>query len=184
MSFVGSKAYQDQAQVVVGAGAEVPDGKLVSAHASSALGSTAAVAKCPAPECQPARTMTGYDANAGAGFKAAVEHLVCDWPAVTGSLLFGFPAYRAEDSVFAVIDSHGVALARLPESTEDQLAANWETGPFTAYGQTIDRWVYVEATVDDLEALGPFVRESYETALSGTAAVPPPTDHPDTDPGA
>lgn len=118
----------------------------------------------------------GYDASAGAGLKSAFEERVVGWPDVTATVLFGFPAYRVQGTVFAVLETDAVALTRLPFAGRVRLAEDHDVGPFEAYGQTIDSWVSVETSGRGLDSLVPFVRESYETARSGTAPVPPPDD--------
>lgn len=120
--------------------------------------------------------MDASDAAANPDLQAAFEDLVGDWPDVTSELLFGYRAYRAGETVFAVLDADGVALTRMPAASRTQLAGERETGPFEAYGQTIDSWIHVPVSPGDLESLAPFVRESYDRARSGTASVPPPAD--------
>lgn len=66
--------------------------------------------------------------------------------------------------------------ARLPTGGREELVDEHDAGPFEAYGQTIGSWVRVETTATDLDELVPFVRESYQRARSGTAAVPPPDE--------
>lgn len=86
------------------------------------------------------------------------------------------PGLPGDETVFAVLDTDAVVLTRLPAAGRKQLADEHDTGPFEAYDQTIGSWVSVETDGRDLDSLVPFVRESYETARSGTAAVPPPDD--------
>jgi hypothetical protein len=42
--------------------------------------------------------------------------------------------------------------------------------------QTIGSWVHVTVDPEDLDALVPFVRASYEAALAESRVVPPPDD--------
>lgn len=121
--------------------------------------------------------MTGDDLRTDAGLAAVFEQTVRDWPGVAGTDLFGYRAYEADGTVFAVLDAEGVALTRLPGEAAQRLATDHETGPFEAYGRTIGKWEYVRMGADDLDALVPYVRESYEAAHSGTGSVPPPDDH-------
>lgn len=86
--------------------------------------------------------------------------------------MFGCPSYRAGGTLFAVLVTDGVALTRLLDDRREQVGQSFETGPFQAGDWTVTKWVQV--TIDDasrLDALRPFVRASYETALeeSGTS---------------
>lgn len=108
---------------------------------------------------------------------ARFDELVRDWADVATDDLFGFRAYRANGTVFAVLDGDAVVLTRLPAAAETDLAADRETGPFEAYGQMIDSWVRVPVTGDRVGELRPYVRGSYEAAHSGTTSVPPPEEH-------
>lgn len=108
--------------------------------------------------------------------RAAFESVVCEWGGVTTEQLFGFPAYRADGRLFAVLDAGGVALTRLPPEHANRLNETHETGTFEAYGQSIGKWDYVESDVDHLQAVVPYVEESYDAARSDTRSVPPPKD--------
>lgn len=122
--------------------------------------------------------MTADDSPPADALRDAFEEIVFEWPDVTNERLFGFPAYRAGETVFAVLGADGVALTRLPAAATDEVAAEFATRPFEAYGQTIGRWTYVLVPAGELDRLGPFVRESYERARSGTTSVPPPEEGP------
>lgn len=118
----------------------------------------------------------GDDESTEAALQSAFEERVLAWPDVTATVLFGFPAYRVQETVFAVLDTGAVVLTRLPAGGRERLADEYPVGPFEAYGQTIDSWVRVDATGVTLDSLLPFARESYERARSGTTPVPPPDD--------
>ncbi|MDX1748448.1 MAG: TfoX/Sxy family protein [Halobacteriales archaeon] len=111
--------------------------------------------------------MTYFDEDAGAALQSAFEEVVMDWPDVTATTMFGCPSYRADDTLFAVLVTDGVALTRLPADRREQVAKAFHGKPFLAGDRTVPKWVQV--TVDDvadLRALVPHVKASYESALS------------------
>lgn len=111
--------------------------------------------------------MKYFDDEAGAALQAAFEAVVLEWPDVTGTTMFGCPSYQADGTLFAVLVTDGVALTRLPESHREQVAREFESGPFQAGEQTVTKWVQV--TIDDvamLDSLEPHVRASYDSARS------------------
>ncbi len=111
--------------------------------------------------------MQYFDEERGETLRTAFESLVLDWPGVTAKTMFGCPSYQADGTLFAVLVTDGVALTRLPADRRDALDAAYETGPFQARDRTVTKWVQVAvADVTDLDALEPYVRASYETALA------------------
>lgn len=122
------------------------------------------------------RLMETFDEDAGGALKAALEDLALDWRGVARQWMFGYPTYRADGTIFALVANDGLVLTRLPEGERERLAEAYETGPFEAGEQTIGTWVHVAAGPADLDALAPFVRASHEAALGESRSVPPPTD--------
>jgi len=111
--------------------------------------------------------MPYFDPARGASLRTAFDALVADWPDVTATTMFGYPSYRADGTLFAVLVTDGVALTRLPDDRRDGLDGQFETGPFDAGGRTVTKWVQVTIDdVDELEPLRPFVAASYESALA------------------
>jgi|AntRauTorcE11898_2_1112593.scaffolds.fasta_scaffold02808_7 hypothetical protein len=115
--------------------------------------------------------MSYFDAEAGADLRETFDHVVAGWPDVSSKTMFGCPSYQAEGTLFAVLVTGGVALTRLPADERATVEREFETGPFQAGDRTVTKWVQV--AVDDpetLDALVPYVRASYETALAEGSA--------------
>lgn len=114
--------------------------------------------------------MSYFDPDDGAPLRDVFEDLVLAWPSVTAKTMFGCPSYVADDTLFAVLVTDGIALTRLPTDRRESLDASFETGPFQAGERTVTKWAQV--TVDDpgiVDDLEPFVRASYEAALDETS---------------
>ena len=110
--------------------------------------------------------MKYFDKDEGAALKSAFDERVLDWPNVTAKTMFGCPSYQAEDTLFAVLVTDGVALTRLPSDHREQVTQAFETGPFQAGERTVTKWVQI--TIDDvaeLDSLVPHIKASYESAL-------------------
>jgi hypothetical protein len=110
--------------------------------------------------------MKYFDKDEGAALKSAFDERVLDWPSVTAKTMFGCPSYQAEDSLFAVLVTDGVALTRLPSEHREQVTRAFKTGPFQAGERTVTKWVQI--TIDDvaeLDSLVPHIKASYESAL-------------------
>lgn len=120
--------------------------------------------------------METFDEGRAEALKLAVEEVVLDWQAVTTPWMFGYPAYKARETIFAMVVNDGLVLTRLPDVERERLAESYEIGPFEAGGQTIDSWVHVRVGADDLDDLVSFVRASHEAALGESRNVPPPEE--------
>lgn len=120
--------------------------------------------------------METYDPAEGEATRFAVESVVDDWAAVTSRRLFGYPAFYAGGTIFALVGNDGLALTRLPEDDRERLAETHDVGPFEAGGQTIGKWIYVPVGPEDVDALVPFLRASYQGAHSESRPVPPPEE--------
>ncbi len=118
--------------------------------------------------------METFDAAQGEALNQAVEAAVSDWAGVTKPWMFGFPTYKAEGTIFALVANDGVVLTRLPDDDHAKLDDRFATGPFQAGDQTIESWVHVTLGADDLDGLVPFLRASHNAALGESRAVPPP----------
>lgn len=111
--------------------------------------------------------MKYFDKDAGAALKTAFEAMVLDWPAVTATTMFGCPSYQADETLFAVLVTDGVALTRLPSEHREQIRQAFETKPFQAGEKTVTKWVHVPIEdVTRLDALEPHIKASYEGALA------------------
>lgn len=55
-----------------------------------------------------------YDEAAGAELHAAFGEPHREWPRVASTTMFSYPSYRAGGTLFAVLDTDGIALTRLP----------------------------------------------------------------------
>ena len=110
--------------------------------------------------------MTYFDAETAGALQTAFEDAVTDWPAVSATTMFGCPSYRADGTLFAVLVTEGLALTTLPARDREDLEASFDTGPFQAGERTVSKWVQVPARdAADVDALLPYVRASYESAL-------------------
>jgi hypothetical protein len=110
--------------------------------------------------------MKYFDPAVGADLETSVDRMVEAWADVTRTTMFGCPAYRAADSLFALLVTDGVVLTRLPEEFRPDVEAAFEAGPFVAGNRTINKWVRIRVeSAEDVEGLRPFLQASYETAL-------------------
>ncbi len=111
--------------------------------------------------------MQYFDPDAGAPLKDAFDDLVLGWDAVTTKTMFGCPSYLADETLFAVLVTDGIALTSLPTEMRDSIPESFEPGPFQAGDRTVSKWVQVTATdPSDIETLRPFIEASYEQANS------------------
>lgn len=110
--------------------------------------------------------MRYFDSESGATLRAALEDVILEWPDVEVTTMFGCPSYRANGVLFALLVTEGVVLTRLPETEWETLARAFETGPFEGSSRPPKRWVQVTADAPMVADLVPFVRDSYEAALS------------------
>lgn len=110
--------------------------------------------------------MTFFDREKGVALKTAFDDLVLGWPNATATTMFGCPSYQADGTLFAVLVTDGVVLTRLHSDHRDKVEQAFDTGPFQAGDRTVTKWVQVTIEhMNDLDALAPHVKASYESAL-------------------
>jgi TfoX/Sxy family transcriptional regulator of competence genes len=107
-----------------------------------------------------------YDENKMGVLRERFENVVLAWPGATMKRMFGSPGYLAGGRMFAFLVTGAVVIMRLNESEREKLTERHEAEPFES-GKTTLKWmrVPVESPLD-LERIEPFVRASYERALS------------------
>ncbi|SEO53654.1 hypothetical protein SAMN04487948_103129 [Halogranum amylolyticum] len=98
--------------------------------------------------------------------RATFEREVLRWPSVSSHTTFGWPSYLVESELFAVVSDQGVSLTRLPDEDRRRLAATHRVSPFVANGRAVASWTTVAVTADDVDALFPAVKKSYESAAA------------------
>ncbi|SFL24944.1 hypothetical protein SAMN04487950_3041 [Halogranum rubrum] len=96
----------------------------------------------------------------------AFEREVLTWSAVSSHTMFGCPSYLADGELFAVLSDQGLSLTRLPDDDRRVLAATHRVFPFIANGRAVASWTTVAVTPNELDAMFPVVKKSYDAALA------------------
>ena len=113
---------------------------------------------------------TYYSEEQMAGVRDVFEAQVMAWPGVTGRVMFGCPAYRADGTIFALLITGGLALTRLDDQQQAALAEQFAVRPFVTDDRVIKKWAVVPIRGStDLDELWPSVRQSYKNALEEAA---------------
>ena len=103
----------------------------------------------------------------------AFESEVLRWRGVTPAKMFGTPCYNANGTFFASLVTDGIVITKLDEADKLALAREHNAGPFQPGGKTVSRWVQVPyASPDQLVAILPYLKKSYEAALASPANAP------------
>ncbi len=101
--------------------------------------------------------------------RRAFEGRVLRWPEVRAKTMFGCPAYRATDELFAFLVTEGVVITRLESGEREALSRRFRATPFRAGSRTVHDWIRVPLRgKDDLEGVLPLVRRSYEASRGRT----------------
>jgi hypothetical protein len=98
--------------------------------------------------------------------RAAFEREVLTWPAVSTHTMFGCPSYLVDGELFAVLSDQGLSLTCLPDEDRRLLAATRRVFPFVANGRAVESWTTIAVTADDLDAVFPVVKKSYDAAAA------------------
>ena len=106
-----------------------------------------------------------FDEARDGWIRDAVREATAAWPGVRATAKFGCPCFQAGTAMFAVVANGALVLTRL---TEAERAAARAEPFFTGAGRPpIGRWAQLRVgDPDDLAALAPLLRASYERALA------------------
>lgn len=98
--------------------------------------------------------------------RQAFEEQVLNWTGVTRKKMFGCPCYKANEKLFAFLITNGIVITKLQPSDREELASEHQTSYFQAGKKTVKNWVKLPIkNLEQLDAIMPFVKKSYEEAL-------------------
>jgi TfoX/Sxy family transcriptional regulator of competence genes len=99
--------------------------------------------------------------------REVLEDAILGWEGVSVRRMFGCPSYLADGVLFAIVINRGVVLTLLDPAARAELAETASVEPFRAGHKLIHRWARVNIDkVDEVEAILPFVRQSYRAAMA------------------
>ena len=100
--------------------------------------------------------------------RLAFEREVLAWSQVSTKKMFGCPCYKVNDSLFAFLVTKGVVLTHLGQSEKERLSRERASAFFSTGKKQIKNWPQISvSSVEELKAVMPHVKKSYEQALQG-----------------
>ncbi|PVX25798.1 MAG: hypothetical protein CW691_03470 [Candidatus Bathyarchaeum sp.] len=98
--------------------------------------------------------------------RESFENQILNWPYITSKKMFGCPCYLAKGKMFAGMVTKGIVITKLTDLEKEDLQKIRETKPFVAGGKTIRNWVHLTLQPEDLNEIMPYVKKSYERAIT------------------
>ena len=98
--------------------------------------------------------------------REALEREILSWPQVTHRKMMGCPCYMANGKMFASLVTGGMVITKLTQDEREKLGKIHPVKPFQAGGRTMKKWAHLTLEPEDLEEIMPYVKASYEAALS------------------
>ena len=111
--------------------------------------------------------MKYYSEDENKELRLAFEQKVLSWSHVSTKKMFGCPCYQARGKLFAFLVTKGIVFTQLQPSDREKLTSIYKTSFFQAGKKTVKNWIMVSIkNLEELNRIMPFVRKSYEKALS------------------
>ena len=98
--------------------------------------------------------------------KESFEKQILAWPQVSFKKMFGCPCYLANGKMFAGMVTKGIVITKLSILEREELEKMREIKPFVTGSKTIRNWVRVDLDPEDLTEIIPYVKKSYERAMT------------------
>lgn len=99
--------------------------------------------------------------------RKALEADIGKWPGVASKEMMGCLCYFRGNKFFAFLVTNGLVLTKLGKEDRSNLAERVAWKPFEMSGRVSSSWMQVTVKKpDELPALLPYVRKSYEAASS------------------
>lgn len=98
--------------------------------------------------------------------REAFEKEILKWPHVDYKKMFGCPCYLANGKMFAGLVTKGIVITKLNSLEKKELEKFRKIKPFVAGSKVIKSWVQIDLNPNDLKKIIPYVKKSYERALS------------------
>ena len=98
--------------------------------------------------------------------REAFEKEILKWPQVDYKKMFGCPCYLANGKMFAGLVTKGIIITKLNDLEKEELKKLREIRPFVASDKIIKSWVHVDLEPKDLKEIMPYVKKSYDRAIS------------------
>ena len=100
--------------------------------------------------------------------RESFEKEILTWPQVDYKKMFGCPCYLANGKMFVGLVTKGLVITKLSELEKEELKKIKSIQPFVAGSKVIKSWVQINLEPKELKQVMPFVKKSYERALSFT----------------
>ena len=98
--------------------------------------------------------------------RKALEREILKWPKVDYKKMFGCPCYLGNGKMFAGLVTKGLIITKLNDKEKEEIKKIKPTKPFIAGDKIIKSWVQIELDPKELEKIIPYVKKSYERAIS------------------
>ena len=111
-------------------------------------------------------SMKYYSEDESREIKLAFENEVMNWSQVSTKKMFGCPCYRVNNRLFAFLVTKGVVITHLGKTDKGQLSQEYQLDFFDTGTRKIGNWPQISfRSVEELKAIIPYVKKSYERAL-------------------
>ncbi|UCH01466.1 MAG: TfoX/Sxy family protein [Candidatus Bathyarchaeota archaeon] len=110
--------------------------------------------------------MEWYNEEETKELRESVEKEILRWPQVTSKKMFGCPCYLANGKMFAGLVTKGIVITKLNSLEKEEIQKTHEIKPFVTGRRIIKKWVRINLDPKNLEKILPFVKKSYERALT------------------
>lgn len=98
--------------------------------------------------------------------RKAFENEILKWPQVTIKNMFGCPCFLANGKMFAGMITKGIVITKLSSLEKEELEKIRPAKPFWTGNKIIKDWASIDLEPKDIEVIIPFVKKSYERALT------------------
>ena len=97
--------------------------------------------------------------------RSALEERILEWPGVSNREMMGCLCYFYGSKFFAFLVTKGIVITKLSDEDRTRLSKLVKAGPFDMAGKTVKTWIRIAINKpEDLKAVLPFVKKSYEVA--------------------